>query len=256
MSSLFPRFFWEALCPTRCRGSFPLLSITITSAPHSSRRRTLERNGVQSHVILASQANQRAHRSPSTTKPSVSGQSPVIQIKPVASRNSGRMRSYRVDVGLETGVMKWRSVDVVGDSDPGVFEDEEARHFHLVVVACLHPPVPRVVKTQTSGHRRSTPTFSDSFIRAGCVSSVLRHRERMTKGGRQLRANKALHIDETNIHSVLWMQQVLSDSGSLRGRPPLRTKCRGAMFLALRTSTVAPAPTSTLAKPTKPFFAA
>ena len=34
--------------------------------------------------------------------------------------------------------MKWRSVDVVGASDRGVFEDEEARHFHLVVVACLH----------------------------------------------------------------------------------------------------------------------
>lgn len=48
------------------------------------------------------------------------------------------MRSYRVDVGLEAGVMKWRSVDVVGASDRGVFEDEEARHFHLVVVACLH----------------------------------------------------------------------------------------------------------------------
>lgn len=50
------------------------------------------------------------------------------------------MRSYRVDVRLETGVMKWRSVDVVGASNPGVFEDEEARHFHLVVVTCLDRP--------------------------------------------------------------------------------------------------------------------
>lgn len=47
-------------------------------------------------------------------------------------------RTYRVDVRLEAGVVKRCPIDVVSASHPGVLEDEEARHLHLIVVACLY----------------------------------------------------------------------------------------------------------------------
>lgn len=34
--------------------------------------------------------------------------------------------------------MKRCSIDVVSASHPGVLEDEESRHLHLIVVACLY----------------------------------------------------------------------------------------------------------------------
>ena len=49
-------------------------------------------------------------------------------------------------VGLEAGVMKSRSVVVVGR---GVFEDEEELHFHPIVVACLHRPEQLTVHDNT-----------------------------------------------------------------------------------------------------------
>lgn len=41
-------------------------------------------------------------------------------------------------MGLEAGVVKRCSIDVVCASYRGVLEDEEAGHFHLVVVTSLH----------------------------------------------------------------------------------------------------------------------
>lgn len=48
-----------------------------------------------------------------------------------------RQSAHRVDVGLEARVVQRCSIDMIDASHPGLFEDEEARHLYLVVMARL-----------------------------------------------------------------------------------------------------------------------
>lgn len=68
---------------------------------------------------------------------------------------------------LEAGVVKRCSVDVVNAPDSGVFENEEARYFHLVVVTCLQ----RHEQSRDTSNSETSHT-QDAHVRGGHVSTT------------------------------------------------------------------------------------